>query len=80
MCYVPLCIVTVASVWNALLEAVHVLLCCMFLVELGLLPIDLGPTFTHSLYSGRTIDKSNTSNHQAHKPDFSKTKQTTLLC
>ena len=65
MCYLPLCVVTVASMWTVSLEIVHVLLCCVFLAELGLPPTDLGLTPTLSLYGERTIDTSDTYNHQA---------------
>ena len=74
MCYLPLCVVIVTLVWTAPLEVMHVLLCCVFLVELGLLPTDLGLTSTLSLYGERTIDTSDTYNHQAHEPHFSKDK------
>ena len=63
MCYLPLCVVTTTSMWTIALEAVHVLLCCLFLAELGLLPTDLGLTPTLSLYSEITIDTRDTYNH-----------------
>jgi len=39
-------VVNAASDWIALLEAVHVLLCCVFLAELGLIPFNSELTFT----------------------------------
>lgn len=80
MCYLPLCVVTTTFVWTILVEAMHVIFCCVFLANLGLLPIDLGLTRTLSLHSGRTIDTSDTYTHQACEPHFLKTKQITLLC
>lgn len=74
MCYLPLCVVTTASMWIVPLEVVHFLLCCVFLAELELLPTDLGLTPTLSLYSERTIDTSDTHTHQARELNFLKTK------
>ena len=45
-CYLTLYDVTTASEWTALTEVVDVLLCCMFLAELGLIPFNLELTFT----------------------------------
>ena len=47
MCYLTLYDVTSASEWTAPPEAVHVLLCCVFLAELGLIPFNLELTFTY---------------------------------
>lgn len=69
-----ICVMAVASVWTVPSVAMHVLLCYVFLAELGLLPTDLGLTPTHSLYGERTIDTRDTYNHQARKPHFSKDK------
>ena len=61
-------------VWIVPPEAMHILLCFVFLAELGLLPTDLGITPTLSLYSERTINISDTYNHQACEPRFLKDK------
>ena len=74
MCYLPLFIVTAASVWAIPPEAAHVLFCCVFLGELGVLPTDLGLNPTLSLYGEITIDTSDTYTHQAREPHFLKTK------
>ena len=49
MLSVHLVFVTAASMWNTLLEVVHVLLCCVSLAELGLFPFNLRLIFTLSL-------------------------------
>ena len=67
MCYLTFYVVTATSVWTIPLEAVHVLLCFVFLVVLGLLPNDLELTLTLSLDSERRIDTSDTYTHQACK-------------
>jgi len=41
-CYLTLCVVTFASVCTTPPEYVHVLLCCVFLAELGIHPNQLG--------------------------------------
>ena len=66
---------TSASVWTTPLEVAHVLLCCVFLTELGLLSTDLGLTPTLSLYGERTIETSDTYAHQAREPHISEDKE-----
>ena len=45
-CYLTLYVGTAASVSTTLPEVVHVLLCCVFLTELGLIPFNLELTLT----------------------------------